>query len=125
MEKKDGNPEVKMGKLQIHAEGRKYTTILTDKFKHRSVWKAPDPREVKSIIPGSVIEVYVKKGDTVQKGAPVMLYEAMKMHNVIVAPFSGTVSDVFVKVGEKLHKGVVMLMIEPDQTKEEQMPSDK
>ncbi len=113
MEKNNNNDQTpEMGKLQIHAEGRIYTTVLTEKFKNREVWKAPDPTEIRSIIPGSVIDVMAKEGDKVEKGTPLIEYEAMKMHNIITAPMAGTISHIFVKTGDKLPKGHVMIKLE-------------
>lgn len=108
----DKDTQVKMGKLQIHAEGRKYTTILPEWYRHRKVWKAPDPMEVRSIIPGSVLEIMVKEGEQVKKGQPLMVYEAMKMHNVITSPADGTVMKIYVKENVHLPKGELMLKLE-------------
>lgn len=106
--------EEKMGILQIHAEGRKYETVLTQKFLERKVWKEPDRSELRSVIPGTVLEMYVKEGDTVKKGDRVMLYEAMKMHNVITAPFDGTVRKIHVKEGDVLPKDALMINLDSD-----------
>ncbi|MPL86420.1 hypothetical protein SDC9_32400 [bioreactor metagenome] len=43
-----------------------------------------------------------------------MIYEAMKMQNIIRAPFDGTVEQIFVKTGEKVAKGVVMMYLKSD-----------
>ena len=62
-------------------EGHEYKTYLTKKFLERKMWKAPDPLQVLSHIPGSVIEIFVKPGQKVKKGDKLMIYEAMKMMN--------------------------------------------
>lgn len=101
-----------LGELQIHAEGRKYVTELTGQFLHRKKWQAPDPGLVRSAIPGTVLEVFVSAGDRVETGQPLLVYEAMKMHNVITAPFAGRVVSVEVRTGDSLPKDAVMLRIE-------------
>ncbi len=53
----------------------------------------------------------VKEGDKVGKGEELMEYEAMKMQNVIKAPFDGTVEKIYVKEGEKLAKGEPMIFL--------------
>ena len=42
-----------------------------------------------------------------------MIYEAMKMKNVIAAPFDAVVVSIEVKVGDKLPKGAVLVILEP------------
>ena len=98
--------------LQVTQEGRKYKTRLTKKYLERKPWHAPNPKEILSIIPGSVTSVAVKAGDKVAKGDKIMVYEAMKMQNVIVAPFSGVIKSVNVSEGEKLPKGYLLAEME-------------
>ena len=108
-----GESEYFTDKIQIHVCGRKYKTLFTKKFIERKKWEAPDPTEVKSIIPGSVSEISVKEGDAVKKGDQLMIYEAMKMKNVIVAPYDATVEKICVETGNKLHKGAVLIKLKP------------
>jgi len=72
---------------------------------------------VKSIIPGSVTEIKVKAGDNVKKGGKLMIYEAMKMKNIISAPFDAVVESVEVNVGDKLPKGAVLIRLQPSAKK--------
>ena len=78
------------------------------------MWKKPDLQEIKSVIPGVVTSFTVKEGDHVQKGEELMIYEAMKMQNIILAPFDGTVEKILVKEREKLAKGVIMIYLTSD-----------
>lgn len=102
----DLNPGI--SHIQVHVEGRKYKTTYTKKFMERKPWKAPDPNEIRSHIPGEVAELLVKKGSIVKKGDTIMIYEAMKMKNIISAPFDAIVEEVWVKQGEKLPKGALL-----------------
>lgn len=95
--------------LQIHEEGRKYKTLLTPKFKERKKWVAPNPNEIRTHIPGVVGEIMVKKRDAVKKGEKLLIYEAMKMKNVVTAPFDGVIKRIAVKEGEKLPKGALLI----------------
>ena len=97
--------------LQIHEEGRKYKTLLTRKFKERKRWVAPDPNEIRAHIPGEVGEILIKKGDAVKKGDKLMIFEAMKMKNVITAPFDGIIKKICVKEEEKLPKGALLIVM--------------
>lgn len=105
------DPNFFTGKIQIHECGRVYKTRYTRKFVERKKWEAPDPSQVRSIIPGSVTEVLVKPGDKVKKGSKLMIYEAMKMKNVIVSPFDAVVESVEVKAGDKLPKGALLVIL--------------
>lgn len=92
---------------------RKYKTTLTKKYLERKPWEPEVPGEVKALLPGTVVEILVNEGDTVQKGQLLFIHEAMKMLNRMVAPYSGVVSDINVKVGDKIAKNHLMLKIEP------------
>ena len=95
--------------FRLLEEGREYKTYLTKKFLERKPWKAPDPCQVLSHIPGSVLEIFVKVGQKVKKGEKLMIYEAMKMRNIVTSPMDGVIKEVNVKVGENLPKGALLL----------------
>lgn len=65
--------------------------------------------EVTSPIAGTVFDVRVKPGDTVQVNDTVVVIEAMKMESNIVSDQAGTVSEVCVKVGDSVTHGQVMV----------------
>jgi biotin carboxyl carrier protein len=62
-------------------------------------------------LPGVVSEVRVTKGDLVEKGAIIMVLEAMKMENEIYAHSDGKVGEVFVEVGQQVGRGDRLLLI--------------
>ncbi|MDR0582016.1 MAG: acetyl-CoA carboxylase biotin carboxyl carrier protein subunit [Prevotellaceae bacterium] len=108
--------------LSVTAEGRKYQTTFTKKFAARKQWVRPNPEEIKSFIPGTVEKILVKKGQLIKANDEIMSYIAMKMRNIIRAPFDGKVETIFVKEGEQLPKGTPMFIIKqkpPAQSKEE------
>ncbi len=92
-----------------------YQTKITKKYANRKPWKAPDPREIISHIPGTVLKINVKVGDKVKMGKSLLMLEAMKIENQIASPFDGVVKDICVKKGDKIHKGTVMIVVEPDE----------
>ena len=58
-----------------------------------------------SPLPGTVVEIFVRKGDQVEVGKVVLIIEAMKMKNSIRAVRAGTVAEVLVNAGETVaHK---------------------
>jgi biotin carboxyl carrier protein len=58
-----------------------------------------------SPLPGTVVEVFVKAGETVEAGATLMIIEAMKMKNNLRSVRSGKVAQVLVSAGQTVaHK---------------------
>ena len=107
------DPNLCTDKIQVQECGRRYKTLYTKKFLERKPWQAPNPNEVRSIIPGSVTEIFVKVGKKVKKGEKLITYEAMKMKNIIAAPFDAIIESVEANVGDKLPKGVVLVRVSP------------
>ena len=64
--------------------------------------------EVKTPMPGTVIRVSVAVGQAVKKGDEIMVIEAMKMEQPIVAPADGTVSAITVNAGDALEADQVV-----------------
>lgn len=65
---------------------------------------------VGSPMPGTILSVNVQNGATVKKGDVLMILEAMKMENEIMAPCDGTVSSVIAK-GTAVDSGTVLCVI--------------
>ena len=61
---------------------------------------------------GSIVAVFVKAGDKVEKGAPLCVLEAMKMEHTIVAPAPGVVTAVNCAVGERVSEGADLVDLE-------------
>lgn len=62
-------------------------------------------------LPGLILDVMVKEGDTVKSGQALLVMEAMKMENQIQAPFDGTVKKVFVQKGANISEGDKLIEI--------------
>lgn len=67
---------------------------------------------IKPPMPGKIVSVVVKEGDEVEAGAVLLILEAMKMQNEIVAPAGGTVKKVSVKPGQNVEAKDVLIEIE-------------
>ncbi len=65
-----------------------------------------------SPMPGKVTQVFVKAGQQVEKGASLLVLEAMKMEHTITAPMDGVVSEVFFNKGDQVDEGVDLIAIE-------------
>ena len=62
-------------------------------------------------MPGKVLSVNCKAGDAVKSGDVLMILEAMKMQNEIMAPADGTVSEVRVTAGQNVATGDAMIVM--------------
>lgn len=67
--------------------------------------------ELTSPMPGKVIDVRVKPGDEVEKGAILLIIESMKMENNILAPFNAIVETVNVEKGEMVGGASVLVKL--------------
>ncbi|MEA3292529.1 MAG: pyruvate carboxylase subunit B, partial [Pseudomonadota bacterium] len=75
--------------------------------------KATEEGHVKTSMPGNIVDVLVKEGDSVEAGQPVLITEAMKMETEVQAPISGKVTGVFVQKGDAVNPDEALIEIEP------------
>ena len=73
--------------------------------------KAVVGNKVVAPLPGKVISLKVKEGDTVNAGDEVVILEAMKMENSITSDFSGTVQQISVAEGDNVATDAVLMII--------------
>ncbi|MEW5864707.1 MAG: acetyl/propionyl/methylcrotonyl-CoA carboxylase subunit alpha [Pseudomonadota bacterium] len=64
-------------------------------------------------MPGRVIQVLVETGQVVDKGAPLLILEAMKMEHTISAPHGGRVAAIHYRAGEQVAEGAELLRLDP------------
>ena len=65
-------------------------------------------------MPGKIVATPAKAGDTVTKGQPVVVLEAMKMEHALVAPFDGVVGEIGVSVGDQVVADAVLAVVMAD-----------
>jgi len=99
--------------VEFIVTARKYKTKLSKKYLARQKWEPDVPGQVKSFLPGTVIKVHVKPKQKVKEGELLLIHEAMKMLNRVVAPVTGTVKNVHVQKGQQIPKNFLMIEIEP------------
>ena len=68
--------------------------------------------KITSPMPGNILAVNVAAGDTVKKGQVLMILEAMKMENEIMAPCDGRVTAVAVTKGAAVESGALLCTIQ-------------
>ncbi|ARU90490.1 sodium-extruding oxaloacetate decarboxylase subunit alpha [Pseudomonas sp. M30-35] len=74
--------------------------------------QASGPGDVSTSMPGNIVDVLVKEGDTVKAGQSLLITEAMKMETEVQAPIDGTVKVVHVAKGDRVNPGEVLVEIE-------------
>jgi len=104
--------EVKEEFVDFAITARKYKTLLTTKYKNRKPFEPVNPNNVYSIIPGTVIKFFVKEGDFVKEGEPILILEAMKMENIIRMPYDGIVKRIHVSEGVRIPKNSLMMELD-------------
>jgi len=62
-------------------------------------------------MPGTVLDVKVAQGASVKKGDLLLILEAMKMENEILAPCDGTVKQVLAAKGASVNSGDALVVI--------------
>jgi biotin carboxyl carrier protein len=66
---------------------------------------------IKSPLPGTILDVYVKIGDVVKSGDKLVILEAMKMENIINSDKGGTVVSVNVNKGDAVMEGDILIQV--------------
>lgn len=69
------------------------------------------PGLVTAPIPGAVLEVFVKVGEKVEAGTPLLKMEAMKMENTIASPMAGEVASIAVAKGAVVDQGQELVVV--------------
>ena len=77
-----------------------------------AVAKPAGAATVKSPLPGSIVKVMVKPGDSVKKGDTLLTMESMKMENIVASEYTGTVKNVLVQEGQNVMQDDKLVEIE-------------
>ena len=77
-----------------------------------TVAKPAGAATVKSPLPGSIVKVMVKPGDSVKKGDTLLTMESMKMENIVASEYTGTVKNVLVQAGQNVMQDDKLVEIE-------------
>ena len=99
-------------KMEYEMQNKSVETNKVEEKKEAVETQSQAPTEViESPMPGNIMNIKVKKGDRVEKGQVVLILEAMKMENDIVAESTGTVSKILVEVGSSVQAGAPLIEI--------------
>jgi biotin carboxyl carrier protein len=102
--------------FDVSIRGRSYEVTIVDPKRLRSGQNSDRHHhgvaEIRAQMPGKIVRVQVEAGATVEKGAGVVVVEAMKMQNEMKSPREGMVVSINVKPGDTVNAGDVMAVIE-------------
>jgi biotin carboxyl carrier protein len=104
--------DVEMLAAKEQAAEESYTPITRAQSRSVMIQPAqPKDKKVKSPLPGTILAIKVKIGDTVKEGQTLAVLEAMKMENEIQAEHDGVISEIHVEKGDSVLEGTVIITI--------------
>ncbi|MGP6139348.1 MULTISPECIES: pyruvate carboxylase [unclassified Jeotgalibaca] len=101
--------------FELNGQGREIEVKDASITATTAIRKKAEPtnkEHVGASMPGSVLEVLVKKGDRVSKGNPVVVTEAMKMETTIRSNINGVVDQIYVVDGDRIDAGDLLIEID-------------
>ncbi len=102
--------------FDVSIHGRSYAVTIVDPKRLRSGQDSDRHQhgaaEILAPMPGKVVRVHLQAGDAVEKGAGVIVVEAMKMQNEMKSPRAGVLVSINVKPGDTVNAGDVLAVIE-------------
>ena len=102
--------------FEVSLHGRTHEVTIVDPRRLRSGQNSDRHHhgavEILAPMPGKVVRVQAEAGATVEKGAGVVVVEAMKMQNEMKAPRAGVVVSIKVKPGDTVNAGDVLAVID-------------
>jgi 3-methylcrotonyl-CoA carboxylase alpha subunit len=99
--------------LHVFANGRHRVLALFDIIAQSSGGDAAGGR-LTAPMPGRIIAIAASPGARVDRGAPLLVMEAMKMEHTIVAPADGTVEEILFAVGDQVAEGAELVRFAPE-----------
>jgi biotin carboxyl carrier protein len=103
------------GGLRVVARNREFLADIHDARQWRrnrgAAAEAEGRQQVVAPMPGKIVRVLVKAGDTVEMKQGLLVVEAMKMQNEIRSPKSGRVERLLVKEGQAVNAGEILAVV--------------
>ena len=103
------------GQLQLYTGGLEFLAEVIDprswRGRRHGSAEAEGRQQILAPMPGKVVRLLVKAGDTVETGQGLLVVEAMKMQNEIRSPKSGKVERILVAEGQAVNAGEVLCVV--------------
>jgi biotin carboxyl carrier protein len=103
------------GELHLWVGSVRFAAEVRDPRSLRGRIRAADdhgPKKLIAPMPGKVVRVLAREGETVDSGAGILVVEAMKMQNEIKSPKKGTIQKVLVREGAAVNAGDVLAIVD-------------
>jgi pyruvate carboxylase subunit B len=105
--------------IAVERDGRMFRFRVRDarapKLQRRATQEDTARGELHAPMPGLVVQVLTHEGEEVEAGHPLVVMEAMKMQNVLVAPLKGRVRSIPAAPGMAVETGQLLLAITPEE----------
>lgn len=98
------------GRTLISFRGR---TFIVAKAASLAAGKAASSGSFTAPMPGVVVDILVALGDAVVKGQKLLVLEAMKTQQPVIAPFDGTIASLSVQTGNQVIEGQALVTVTP------------
>ncbi|UPJ66181.1 acetyl/propionyl/methylcrotonyl-CoA carboxylase subunit alpha [Bradyrhizobium sp. 191] len=98
--------------LYLRTRNGRFDLHWVDPFGGESEEQAGEDK-IAAPLPGTVVAVLAVEGESLEKGAPILTLEVMKMEQTLRAPFAGVLKSIKCKVGDIVQEGVELAVVEP------------
>ena len=105
-------PVIEGHELYLRTRNGRFELHWVDPFGGDDEEQAGDDKIV-APLPGTVVAMLAEEGATLEKGAPILTLEVMKMEQTLRAPFAGVLKKIKCKVGDIVQEGVELAEVEP------------
>ncbi len=70
--------------------------------------------DISAPMPGLILDIMVQPGDEIVEGDSILIFEAMKMENIIKAEGSGIIKSIEKQIGDTVEKGQIIIQLEEE-----------
>ncbi len=106
----ESNPS---GSVDIQIDGNHLNAQVAVGFQSSQSNPIQTSGRVLSPMPGLIIDILVKIGDSVKHGETLIIQEAMKMQMKLRSPLDGIITGISTKPGDQVEKGMLLISIQP------------
>jgi 3-methylcrotonyl-CoA carboxylase alpha subunit len=105
-------PAIDGHEIYLRTRNGRFELHWVDPFGGENEEQAGDDK-IAAPLPGTVVAILAQEGARIEKGAPILALEVMKMEQTLRAPFAGVLKKIKCKVGDVVQEGVELAELEP------------
>lgn len=94
---------------ELNIDNSIFLTEVPDSYKNRKPYAPDNIKELGAAIPGTIFEIFVVEGQSIELGDDILILEAMKMKNQITSFYSGEIKKIHCKPGDIVSKGQLLV----------------